>query len=91
MAAYRGKNPIFAQCYSKRVLRELMLSYGIVPHYMEHDLKTHKFLSFTLSHLVKHGNFNEEDLIIVLAGHFGVESGPSYIDISTIKNMMKRV
>jgi pyruvate kinase len=91
MSAYRGQKPIFAQCYSQRVVRELMLSYGIVPHYIENDLNTHEFLSFTLSRLVKRGNFCEEDLIIVLAGHFGPETGASYIDISTIKNMMKRV
>ncbi len=36
------------------------------------------------------GNFSEEDLIVVLAGHFGPEFGASYIDISTIGNMMKK-
>jgi len=91
MAAYRGEKPIFAQCYSKRVVRELMLSYGIIPHFIERDLNTHEFLSFTLSRLLKRGSFSEEDLIIVLAGNFGPETGASSIDISTLKNMMKRV
>lgn len=90
MAAYRGKNPIYAQCYSRRVVRQLALSYGIVPHFIEEDLASHEFLTLTLSRLLKEGRFGEDDLITVLAGHFGPESGASYIEISTARNMLKR-
>lgn len=90
MAAYRGKNPIFAQCYSKRVMRQLTLSYGIVPHFIEEDFISHGFLDSALRRLLKEGRFGEDDLITVLAGHFGPESGASYIEISTPRNMLKR-
>lgn len=90
MAAYRGKSPIFAQCYSKPVVRQLALSYGIVPHFIEEDLKSHQFLDRTLSRLLKEERFGEDDLVTVLAGHFGPESGASYIEISTARNMLKR-
>ncbi len=89
MAAFRGKSPIYAQCYSRRVVRQLALSYGIVPHYIEED-HTHQFLPATLERLLKEKRFSEDDLITVLAGHFGPESGASYIEISTPKNMLKR-
>ncbi len=90
MAAYRGKSPIYAQCYSKRVVRELALSYGIVPHFIEEDFTSHQFLRITISRLLKEERFGEDDLITVLAGHFGPESGASYIEISTVRNMLKR-
>ena len=90
MAAYRGKNPIYAQCYAKHVVRQLALSYGIVPHFIEEDLTSHGFLKTTLSRLLKEGRFGDDDLVTVLAGHFGPESGPSYIEISTARNMLKR-
>jgi len=35
LAGFRGRKSVFAQCYSKRTVRELALSYGIDPHYME--------------------------------------------------------
>jgi pyruvate kinase len=90
MAAYRGKSPIFAQCYSRRVVRQLALSYGIVPHFIEEDFTSHEFLKITLSRLLKEGRFGDDDLITVLAGHFGPESGASFIEISSARNMLKR-
>ncbi|MBU2515801.1 pyruvate kinase [bacterium] len=90
MAAFRGKNPIYAQCYSKSLVRQLALSYGIVPHFIEEDSTSHEFLKATLSRLLKEGRFGNDDLITVLAGHFGPDSGASYIEISTARNMLKR-
>jgi pyruvate kinase len=90
LAAYRGKNPIFAQCYSKRVVRELALSYGVCSHYIQHDLTSHEFLQTALTRLIEEGHFTEEGLITVLAGHFGSHNGASYIEISSAKNMLQR-
>ncbi len=90
LAAYRGKNPIFAQCYSKSVVRMLSLSYGVVATYMEEDLSSHEFLSRALGTLVDEYMFDEEDLLTVLAGNFGAAFGASYIEISTVANMMQK-
>ena len=90
LAAYRGKNPIFAQCYSKRVVRELALSYGVCAHFMEQDLTSHQFLKKALTRLIEEDRFTEENLITVLAGHFGSDNGASYIEISSAKNMLQR-
>ena len=35
VAAYRGKTPVYAMVHDKRLVRELSLSYGIYPSYME--------------------------------------------------------
>jgi len=90
LAAYRGKSPIFAQCYSQRTMRQLALSYGVVAHYIPQDLTSHQFLRTALTRLTAEGFFSEECLITVLAGHFGSEHGASYIEISSARNMLKR-
>jgi pyruvate kinase len=90
LAAYRGKSPIYAQCYRHRTVRELALSYGVCAHYIKEDLSHHEFLQTALSRLVGEGRFSEESLITVLAGHFGSECGATYIEISSAKNMLER-
>ena len=90
LSAYRGKNPVFAQCYSLRTMRQLALSYGVVAHYTPQDLSSHEFLQTTLTRLMAEGYFARESLITVLAGHFGSECGATYIEICPAGNMLKR-
>lgn len=90
LAAYRGESPIYAQCYDKRVMRELALSYGVQANYMERDLTSHLFLRTALTCLLKEKEFTENCLITVLAGNFGSDYGASYVEISTAKNLLKR-
>lgn len=90
LAAYRGENPIFAQCYSKRVMRELALSYGVYANYMESDLTSHEFLRTALTRLLQEKYIEEDSLITVLAGNFGSDNGASYIEISSARNLLKR-
>ena len=90
LAAYRGESPIYAQCYDKRVMRELSLSYGVQADYMERDLTSHLFLQTALSRLLEKKEFTENCLITVLAGNFGSDYGASYVEISTAKNLLKR-
>ncbi len=90
LVAYRGENLIYAQCYSKRVMRELTLSFGVHASFMERDLSSHEFLHAALSQLVANGFLTEESLITVLAGNFGSDNGASYVEISTVKNLLKR-
>jgi pyruvate kinase len=91
LSAYRGKSPIYAQCYSKRVVRELALSYGVFAHFIKEDLTSHEFLHTALTRLIEEGHFEQDSLITVLAGHFGSECGASYIEISSAKNMLERI
>jgi pyruvate kinase len=90
LAAYRGESPIYAQCYDKRVMRELALSYGVRANYMERDLTSHLFLQTALTGLLEKKEFTENCLITVLAGNFGSDYGASYIEISNAKNLLKR-
>lgn len=90
LAAYRGESLIFAQCYSKRVVRELALSFGVVANHIEPDLTSNEFIKKALTGLIKEKHFTKDCLITVLAGHYGSDSGASYVEISTADNMLQR-
>ncbi len=89
LAAYRGENPIFAQCYDKRVMRELALSYGVHAAFMPKDVSSHEFLHRALNRLMIEQHLDAESLITVLAGNFGSAYGASYVEISTVGNLLK--
>ena len=88
LAAYRGAKPIFAQCYAKRTMREMALSYGIIASYMSPKDTSHEFLLEALTNLLNEQTLNKDDLIVVVAGNFGRSFGASYTEISTIENLM---
>ncbi len=90
LAAYRGENIIFAECYSKRVMRELAISFGVHAHDMQSDLTTHEFLEASLTQLMAEKHFGPDSLVTVLAGNFGVDAGASYVEISMVKNLLKK-
>jgi pyruvate kinase len=87
LAAYRGGNVIYAQIYDKRVMRQLSLSYGVYADYSQLDITSSEPLKKSICRLIGDKHFDDEDLIIVLAGSFGAKQGASYIEISTAKNL----
>lgn len=90
LAAYRGECPVYAQCYSKRVMRELSLSFGVYAQFMQADLSAHQFLHAAINRLLDRKRLGKDDLITVLAGNFGSDNGASYVEISTVANLLKR-
>ncbi len=88
LSAYRGRVPIYAQCYSEQVMRELAINYGIRADYMKLELSKKEFSQATLMHLIEKGEIGNEDLIAVLAGNFGKKAGPSFVEVSTAGNML---
>jgi pyruvate kinase len=90
LAAYRGDNPIYAQIYDRRVMRLLSLSFGVFAEYSPMDSGAAQPLKNYICHLVNDTNFKDDDLIIVLAGSFGVEHGASYIEISTVEKFREK-
>ncbi len=83
IAAYRGNTPVYAQVYNRRVMRQLSLSFGVFADYITLDTNTTAPLKKSIQKLLNEKQFKENDLIIVLAGSFGVKHGASYIEIST--------
>jgi pyruvate kinase len=88
LSAFRGTVPIYAQCYDKRVVRELALCYGIVADFMHVETSKKDFLRATLNRLLERKEIRPQDLIAVLAGNFGKKAGPSFLEISTVQNLL---
>jgi len=90
LSAYRGDNPIYAQVYDRRVMRRLALSYGVYADFSVMDITSTEPLRNSICRLIKEKLFDDDDLIIVLAGSFGVHQGASYIEISSARNLKNK-
>jgi len=88
LSAYRGQKPVYAQCYSKRTMRELQLSYGIRPEYMQPRDTSQEFLKEAIRTLKASYEFSDKDLVVVMAGNFGRRHGATYIEIGTLGNLL---
>lgn len=88
LSAFRGRTPIYAQCYDKRVMRDLALNYGVFPDFMEVETSKKEFTQATLSRLINLGEIGPSDLVCVLAGNFGKKAGPSFVEVSTAQSML---
>jgi pyruvate kinase len=89
ISGFRGRKPVYAQCYDKRVMRELAICYGIIPNYLESN--THNgFIKESLLQLYEQKLIQEDDLLVIVGGNYGVSFGASFIEISTVENLFKR-
>ncbi|MFB6246621.1 MAG: pyruvate kinase [Candidatus Pacearchaeota archaeon] len=90
VSAFRAKIPVFAQCYNKKVMRKLALSYGIIPSYKETKDSPDEFISDIAVPLMEKKQFKPEDLVVILAGSFGPNRGPSFIEIGKVEDLVQR-
>ncbi len=90
LAAYRGNRMIWAKCYDRRVVRELMLSYGVRANYMKPTETSHDFVRLAGDSLLHDGVIDKLDLLVVIAGNFGHNTGASYIEIGTVENLINK-
>jgi len=89
ISGFRGRKPVYAQCYDKRVMRELAIYYGIIPNYLESN--THNgFIKESLLVLYEQKLIKKDDLVVILGGNYGISYGASFIEISTVENLFKR-
>jgi pyruvate kinase len=91
MAAYRGINPVFSLCYSHHTMRELALSYGVRPVFMERRASADEFINVALSQLLKEHDLKDNDIVVVLAGNFSRGTGFSFIEVGTVEYLKERV
>lgn len=89
LSAFRGNVPIYAECYNEEVVRQLALSYGVHPSIMDKDAEGHDdFVQRSLGHLIQDKLLSEDDNVLILAGNFGPSTGASFIEISSVKNLL---
>jgi pyruvate kinase len=91
LSSYHGKKPVFAICYSKNTMRELALSYGVIPVYMEPRNTSQEFIKNAISMLRKEYLVPDDSLIVIIAGSFGYANGASYVEIGTAKNLAAEI
>jgi pyruvate kinase len=90
LAAFRSSKPIFAMCYTEKVMRELALSYGVYVENIEQRNSTEEFFNSSVSLLINKKLLEIDDLVVVLAGNFGSGVGATFIEISTADHLVKR-
>ncbi len=91
LAAFRGSRPIFALCYNERVTRELALSYGVFTMTMEEGNDKREILEKSISKLKNKEVIGDNDQIIYLGGSFGIGEGTTYLEITTVNNLLKKI
>ncbi|HVN59349.1 MAG TPA: pyruvate kinase [Bacteroidales bacterium] len=91
MASYRGKNLILAQCYTRRAMRELALSYGIYASYQDRKKSVDEFIHIALKTLTLEHELRDDDIIVVLAGNFAGGTGFSFIEVGSVNYLRDRV
>jgi len=91
MASFRGINPILAQSYSKRTVRELALSYGVYASYQVRKASVDEFIHIALTDLTQSQDLRGNDLVVVLAGNFSGGSGFSFIEVGTVQYLKDRI
>lgn len=87
LSAYRSDKPVFAKCHSMRVVREMALSYGVFPSFLEIRKNKFKIEKAAVNSLVKSRDLANEDLIVYVGGRFGEDAGASFIEISTVEKL----
>ncbi len=90
MAGFRGINPIIAHCYSHRTMRELSLSYGVIPVFVEKKMTVDEFIHTAIRELLKRQSLRNSDIVVVLAGNFSRGTGFSFIEVGTIDYLRER-
>lgn len=89
MAGFRGRTPVYIQCYDERVMRELSLSFGLFPNYMEsHEL--HEFIEVSLKQLTEKHELTDEDRVVIIGGNYSRSHGASFIEISEVAKLKER-
>ncbi|MCZ4696150.1 pyruvate kinase [Ancylomarina euxinus] len=91
LSAYRGNVPVYALCYSKRVMRELALSYGVEADYKELLASRDEFVKEAILTLMGKGYFTSEDSVIILGGSFGPSKGVSFMEVSNVYQLTHKV
>jgi pyruvate kinase len=88
MSCYRGRKLLFAQCYDKRVVRELALSFGVYADHLPEG-QTYNFIIHALNHLMENQLLEKSDKVVVVGGNFEWTQSASFIEISTVGNLLE--
>ena len=87
LAAFRGKNPVYASCYDMSVVRRLALSYGVQAVKIEAKKNKFKIVRTSLKALQNVGKLTADDTVVYVGGSFGIGGGSTFMEISTVERL----
>ena len=87
IAAYRGKIPVYAFCYSEMVCRQMALTFGVEAYAINKKDSRDMFLTETLERLIAENKVTLSDTVAVIGGSFGPTNGASFITIASVANL----
>lgn len=90
LAAHRSFYPVFVMCHSRRVVREMALSFGIHPSFLEMKKNKMKIQKAAIQGLIEEGVLKLDDLVIYVGGRFGEDAGASFIEISSADRLFTK-
>jgi len=91
LAAFRGRKTVMAVCYRQHAQRILALSYGVVPILRKEEPNDrYHFLVDALEFIDRYRKLRDDDLLAIVGGSFGSESGASYVEIADVKSIRRR-
>lgn len=88
LAAFRGKNPVYAICYKERTVRQLALSYGVFPIYQEIRKSTRVYLVAALKMLIQKSLLTGSEMVIYLSSSFGVAGGTTFMEVNHVDTII---
>lgn len=88
IASFRGKNPTLALCYYSHVIRQLALSYGVFPVFLERSATSREYLYTGLKQLINLGLLKDDYLIAYIGGAYGEGRGTSFLEINRVGDIL---
>lgn len=88
VAAFRGRYPVMAICYSEKIMRLLALSYGVMPLYQEEAENARTYFFNALHKLMEAGHLGPDDKVAYLSGSFGEGGGTSFLEINKVSTVL---
>ena len=71
-------------------MRELALSYGVIPVFVEKKMSVDEFIHTAIKELLRKHSLKNSDIVVVLAGNFSRGTGFSFIEVGTIDYLKER-
>lgn len=88
IAAFKGEKTVYAICYDKRVMRELSLSYGVFPSFLEPKKDKFKMVRAALKSLLISKTIKPNDMVVYIGGSFGIGGGSTFMEISRVNKLI---
>lgn len=90
ISAFRGHIPIFAPAFDKIIMRQLALSYGVRPTFIEQVSTTDELVCSCMNVLVsEHKVHEDEEVLFVGSTSDTIDHGSNFLEVNSVKNCIK--